>query len=246
MLSPDKIALELPHIEDERVAQLVRDIDRQGHASLKNYITDTDLSRMRDFVHAAVARAGGTYVGFTGKATVSGSGLDWLADDPSFQSLFQRMYELAIGSPAPPVRFHQVLRCLAGEAAATHSYNFHYDSYVITALLPIVMPTAGRTGDFVMLPNTRRIRKSYVTNLLDKIALDNMLSQKALKLLLERRKGAFTRLKLIPGDLYFFWGYRSIHTNEPCDSDQVRSTALFHYANPHCDSALRRRLDRKG
>jgi hypothetical protein len=46
------------------------------------------------------------------------------------------------------------------------------------------------------------------------------------------------RIKMVPGNIYFFWGYRSIHANEACDPTKVRATALFHFANPHAGSNL--------
>jgi len=59
-----------------------------------------------------------------------------------------------------------------------------------------------------------------------------------------RQADRFVRLPMIPGDLYFFWGYRSVHTNMPCDPDKVRAPALFHFGDPHSDSWLKRLLRR--
>jgi hypothetical protein len=110
---------------------------------------------------------------------------------------------------------------------------FHYDSYVVTVLIPIEIPTAGMTGDFLMLPNTRRVRKRYAANVIDKVILDNPVSQFLLRTLTKANVIRPTRIRMVPGNAYFFWGYRSVHTNEPCDSDRIRATALFHFANPH-------------
>jgi hypothetical protein len=115
---------------------------------------------------------------------------------------------------------------------------FHYDSYVVTMLIPIEIPTVGKTGDFLMLPNTRGIRKARLLNLIDKVLLDNAVSQWLLRNLTARGIIRLTRIKMVPGNAYFFWGYRSIHTNEPCDPDRVRATALFHFANPHAGAAV--------
>jgi hypothetical protein len=88
-----------------------------------------------------------------------------------------------------------------------------------------------------MLPNTRKVRRTYLFNALDKVVLDNRLTQAVLRKTATSRKLPLTRVKMTPGNIYFFWGYRSVHTNEPCDPDKVRATALFHYANPHRKSA---------
>jgi hypothetical protein len=98
-----------------------------------------------------------------------------------------------------------------------------------------MVPSSGLSGDLLMLPNTRGIRSTYLFNVIDKLILDNKLSQILLKKLTMKGWLPITRIKMVPGTMYFFWGYRTIHTNEPCDPDKVRSTALFHYANPHKD-----------
>ena len=79
----------------------------------------------------------------------------------------------------------------------------------------------------------RGIRPAYLLNAADKVLLDNPLTQKLLRFSVERRALKPVRITMKPGNLYFFWGYRSIHANEPCDPERVRATALFHYANPH-------------
>ena len=53
------------------------------------------------------------------------------------------------------------------------------------------------------------------------------------------------RIKMVPGNLYLFWGYRSVHTNEPCDPASIRATALFHYANPHQPLSDRGAMDER-
>jgi hypothetical protein len=119
-----------------------------------------------------------------------------------------------------------------------HSWLFHYDSYVVTILIPIEIPTTGQTGDFLIIPNTRPIRGNRAANLVDKVLLDNRATQWMLRVFTAIGVIRPTRIKMVPGNAYFFWGYRSVHTNEPCDPDQVRATALFHYVNPHAGESL--------
>ncbi|HEY0784853.1 MAG TPA: hypothetical protein VGD62_03220, partial [Acidobacteriaceae bacterium] len=180
-----------------------------------------------------IAGSGGEYVHFNGPESVTGSGLEELAASESFQLLMRRIYEQGTGRKGPEQKFYQVLRCLSGETGQKNSLIFHYDSYVVTALIPIRIPTSGRSGDLVMLPNTRRVRSTYLRNAVDKALLDNPLTQAVLRRRVQSQSSPLTRIKMQPGNLYFFWGYRSVHTNEPCDPDKVRATALFHYANPH-------------
>jgi hypothetical protein len=151
--------------------------------------------------------------------------------------MIEKVYECGTGRKAPKQEFYQVLRCLSGNSARRHSYLFHYDSYVVTVLIPIEIPTAGMSGDLLMLPNTRKVRNTYAANVIDKIILDNPLSQALLKYLTRKNVIRLTRIKMVPGNAYFFWGYRSVHTNEPCDAERIRATALFHFANPHAGTS---------
>jgi hypothetical protein len=48
------------------------------------------------------------------------------------------------------------------------------------------------------------------------------------------------QIRMVPGNLNLFWGYRSVHANEACDPDKIRATALFHFGDPHADRSPRR------
>lgn len=226
---------------DQEAARLVQQIETVGYGVVDGVLDDAALTQARDFVGASIRSADGAYVGFTGPEELAGSGLDRIGRSSHFRALTDRIYELGTGEKPPEQDYYQIMRCLTGQCAAEHSYIFHYDSYVLTVLLPIEIPTCGQTGDLIMLPNTRPVRSSYAMNLLDKIALDNKATQWVLRMLHRNKRLPVTRLQLVPGSAYFFWGYRSIHANEPCDIGSIRATALFHFANPHTGSALYRR-----
>lgn len=232
----------LAAISDDEVCAIARRIDGDGIYCMSSFLLDEDLRRLREFVALALASGGNQTISLNRDA-LAGSGLDDLANLAAFKSLFSRLYSFGCGRPAPEIKFHQILRCLTGETASEHSFLFHYDSYAITALIPIEIPTVGQRGDFLIIPNTRGIRSNYVLNLIDKAIIDNHLTQRFLKSRMQKI-GAVKRVALVPGSLYFFWGYRSIHTNEPVDKGEVRATALFHYADPHENSYLKRRLGR--
>lgn len=223
----------VPEVPTTQIDNLAAELDNTGFGVIHNYIKDEDLNRMQAFVASAMEQSGNEYVHFNGPDSVNGSGLDELAESQPFKDLMYALYERSTGQKAPKQSFYQVLRCLSGSTGQKNSMIFHYDSYVVTALIPIRIPEDGMAGDLLMYPNTRKVRKTYLRNALDKVMLDNPISQRILRTAVNTERFSPKRIKMQPGNLYFFWGYRSIHTNEPCDADKVRATALFHFANPH-------------
>ena len=223
----------VPEVPVEQIDRLIAELNDKGYGCIPNYLQAEDLERMQNFVASAMEKSQNEYVHFNGPEAVTGSGLDELARSPRFKKLVYELYERSTGKKAPQQNFYQVLRCLSGLTGQRNSMIFHYDSYIVTALVPIQIPRDGMAGDLLMYPNTRKVRKSYLHNAVDKVMLDNPLSQRLLKASMHTKRFKPVRIKMLPGHLYFFWGYRSVHTNEPCDADKVRATALFHFANPH-------------
>lgn len=221
---------------------LIADMNRNGFGMIPNYVDSSELERMRSFVGDAIASAGHRYVGFVGKDAVAGSAFADLSESPAFLGLMKSIYERGARRPAPDAGLYQVLRCLAGETGKAHSLIFHFDSYVVTALIPVEIPSYGQSGDLIMLRFRRGLRSTYLANLVDKLLLDNKGSQKLLRLLHGKGLLPITRVKMVPGNAYFFWGYGTAHANEACDPQAVRATAIYHFANPHAESKFGARV----
>jgi hypothetical protein len=227
------VSIQIPTIPTREIQELVGQLNTKGFACLPNYLQNDDLARVQSFVKVAVDRASKETVHIQNPEGFSGSGLEELAHSPGFRKLLHDLYEHGTGRPAIKEDFYQVLRCLSGRSGEKHSLNFHYDSYIVTALVPIEIPSEGRPGDLLIYPNVRKIRRNYLLNVVDKVLLHNALTQKVLRSCIDSKRLSPVRIKMVPGHLYLFWGYRSVHANEPCDPDAIRATALFHYANPH-------------
>lgn len=230
-----------PALSSETIGTIVSDMDSRGFGVAENCISADALTDLRQFIAEAVERTGGEYIAFS-SAEVEGTYLQELARYPNFQSLCRQIYSIGTRQPAPPVAFYNILRCLAGRTGEQNAYVFHYDSYVLTILVPILIPNEGQPGDLILFPNTRPIRKTYLGNLIDKILLDNPVSQMLLRKGVQSGRIKPEKVRMIPGNVYFFWGCRSIHANEPCDPDKIRATALFHYVDSHAQSWLRKTL----
>lgn len=226
------------HWIDQSVKGLATQIQRSGYAMVPRYLKPTVLAEMADFARQRVAANGGEYLALTGREPVRDTPFSRLSDWPPFTRLLKDLYTERVGRAAPAQGLYQVLRCLSGETGLPCAYNFHYDSYVVTALLPVIIPQGPNAGDLLMSPNRRPLRPVYLINLVDKIFLHNPVRQQLLKNAADR--GAFTKVTMVPGNLYLFWGYCSIHANESADPAQIRCTALYHFGDPHAGSQLRR------
>ncbi|WP_296254391.1 MULTISPECIES: hypothetical protein [unclassified Pseudomonas] len=227
---------------DAQVNSLIKAIDSDGYAVLPDWASPAQLKELQALVANAVAAAGNDYVALSGRQSVTGTPMyDW-GNSRDFIDLCRRVVAGATGERSSDTSLTQTLRCLTGNGGRRESLIFHYDSFVLTTIMPVCMPETGERGDLLMLPNHRPIRRSYLRNLVDKVLVDNRWVQHYLKSRLKRDDQAFTRITMRPGHLYLFWGYRSLHTNMPVAEDALRATAVFHYHNVHGSSSLASRL----
>jgi hypothetical protein len=234
----------MPHstFSQAQVSSLIRAIDSDGYAVLPGWASPAQLKDLQDWVTQTVATAGNDYVALSGRRAVEGTPLhDW-GGSRDFIDLCRRITEGATGERSTDTGLTQTLRCLTGDGGRKESLIFHYDSFVLTTIMPVCMPQSGERGDLLMLPNRRPLRRSYVRNLIDKLLVDNTWVQRYLKKRCFSDDRAFTRIVMQPGHLYLFWGYRSLHTNLPVAADALRATAVFHYHNVHGSSSLAGRL----
>lgn len=112
---------------------------------------------------------------------------------------------------------------------------------MVTALVPIEIPQRGapsERGDLLLFANLRSMRSSVLFNVVEKALVQNAFSRKLIRTAIALRLLKPQRLQLVPGNLYLFWGYRSLHANESCNPDYRRATAIFHYGDPHAGSLL--------
>ncbi|MGA3681238.1 hypothetical protein [Pseudomonas graminis] len=229
---------------EAQVQSLIKAIDSDGYAVLPGWASPSQLKALQALVARTVADCGNDYVALSGRAAVQGTPLHEWGTSRDFVDLCRRIVAGATGDRSSENGMTQTLRCLTGSGGRRESLIFHYDSFVLTTIMPVCMPTSGERGDLLMLPNRRPIRRTYFANLLDKVRVDNGWVQRRLRTKVARDEEAFTRIAMQPGHLYLFWGYRSLHTNMPVAEDALRATAVFHYHNVHGSSSLASRLRR--
>ncbi|KJH79236.1 hypothetical protein [Stutzerimonas stutzeri] len=229
---------------EESAAQWAAEIDSNGFTVLQNYLSPELLEQGRDFIEQQAASHGGEYFAIHGIEALGGSIVAALALSAPFKEMLTGLYRLQTGrDPAAMEQIFPVVRCLQGRSGLKQSHFYHFDATAVTALLPLFIPTEGEhCGDLIIFPNLRPVRFNALRNVIEKALLHNSVSKKLVAFAVRRGWLRPIRLKLVPGNLYLFWGYRSLHANDRCDPTMLRATALFHFGNPHHDSRLARRL----
>jgi hypothetical protein len=148
-------------VEDWEIDNLVRDMEHNGYGILEDYLNQMNIAAAQEFVRAEAQKHDGRYFSYRGSAPVAGSILERLGHSREFRSIFERVFERGLGRPPSSDALFQVLRCLKGDSGQKESFRYHFDAYVVTALVPIEIPTEGRWhGDLLMYPNIRQVCSS--------------------------------------------------------------------------------------
>lgn len=230
-------------LEAQDKALIAWEINRKGFACLPGYLDGAQLSELREQVYEQAQRHRGEYFALHDSKQVADSQLAVLGATPEFKALLTDIYRIGAGMAAHSNRIYLVMRCVQGQSGRKESNCFHFDASLVTALLPVEIPQDGKEcGDLLLFPNLRGIRKYVLFNVLEKALLQNGLSRKLIARAIAIGLLKPQRLKLVPGNLYLFWGYRTLHANEPCDPAKLRATAIFHYGDPHAGSLLTRMI----
>lgn len=221
-------------VSAESAQALAESMDDSGVGILYDIVPEATLTQMRKFVAQQIEQHDGQYFGLEGKEWIGGTCLNPLYEDPGFHALLRALYERKMGASPPSDRIFSVLRGLTGTHGLRHALNFHYDSYVVTVLLPILIPDRPDEprGHLVMFPNFREARRFAIVNILEKLMVERVLKRMWRWPSVQRLFSAKI-VPLTPGNLYFFWGMRSLHANQACLPSSVRCTALLHFGDPH-------------
>jgi hypothetical protein len=227
-------------VSTESAQALAESMDDSGVGILHDIVPEAILTEMRSFVAQQIELHGGQYFGLGGEAWIADTCLNQLFEDAGFRALLRSLYERKMRAPPPSDRIFPVLRGLTGTHGLRHALNFHYDSYVVTVLLPILIPNGPDEprGHLLMFPNLREARRFAIVNILEKLLLERLL-KRMWRSPCVRRWYSAKIVPLTPGNLYFFWGMCSFHANEACLPSSVRCTALLHFGDPHEGNVLK-------
>lgn len=224
-----------------RIKQVSEQINAQGFSQISGALDANELQLLRAYTEAQAKLHRGEYFAHHGEKLLSQSPLSSLWESADFQQMLANLYRCATGVDAASSQIFPVLRCVQGNQGRRESNSFHFDASLVTVLVPVFIPTEGdERGDLLLFPNLRKIRRNAVFNAIEKALIQNAFSRKLLVMAIERGWVKPETLTLKPGDIYVFWGYRSLHANKPCGPEVTRATAIFHFGDPHAGSLTTR------
>jgi len=225
-----------------RIASLVSEMERNGFAVLRDFLTPEQLVQGRTYVMQQVHQREREFFAIHGIEAMEGSLPGSLAASAAFRQLLAEIYRIgARAAASDEERIFPVIRCLQGKSGLKESHFYHFDASLVTALVPLFIPSGdAHCGHLISFPNIRPVRRNVVVNIVEKGILHNRISQKLTAIAVQRLWLKPLTLKLVPGNAYLFWGYRSLHANEQCNPHKLRATALYHFGDPHRDSVLGR------
>lgn len=228
-------------VDTETHQLIVREMNNTGYSCVANFLTQDQLTSLQEQVRIDAEKHKGHYFAHHGGDAIANSLLGILGAAPEFREMLAGIHQTGTGKASFNDAIFQVLRCVQGDSGRRESNCFHYDASLLTVLLPIEIPKNGvDCGDLIIFPNLRRVRSNVLFNVLEKALLQNALSRKLISAAIRRNLLQPKKLQLVPGNLYLFWGYRTLHANEPCDPANRRATAIFHYGDPHAGSLATR------
>jgi len=209
------------------VARIRASIDTDGIAVLEKFVHPDFLAEMRTSVDqlTPLCYQGGKRK-YLGTLELKGTAFY----EVTFSDFVMQLVNDILGAYQVHVEaadIHPVLNILVGEKGQDSVRGWHFDATYLTIAMPVVMPPAGeRDGKFRIWPNLRAFSQSKWRN--------KMYWKLANFGWFQRMTRNFA-INFIPGNLYFFYGFRSYHGTEELDSSQLRANCLMNFGGPFFD-----------
>lgn len=205
-----------------------RRLDEVGIATLPNFFTPAALQRMRDEVQAKYEIClGGPTLKPLYAEELAGTSFHEMAKSDFVQDVCNVILE-SFGYKIEKPDVYPVLNVLEGPKGLRNVNVFHFDATFITLAVPVVMPGPDATlrGPFRIWPNVRAFSTSW---------LKNKFFWRIMRL--PRLRDRFRQLSVdfVPGNLYFFYGFRSWHGIGEFDGAQLRANCLINAGGPFFD-----------
>lgn len=218
------------------INKLKSEIESNGYAELDSFITENELSILRNLVNEELTKNNNQYFFLSTKNSDNK-----VLNDKEFlkknEILLKKLTEVYKFHIRESEETYKVLRVVTGFKSKKVSLDYHFDAHLLTLLVPIYIPDreGSNNGHLIIFKNFRSITKSLFKNIFQKIFYQSTFFK---KLFINTGFVKGQILKLKPGNIYIFNGFRTLHTNLNIDPKDIRATLLVHYHDIFKDSYL--------
>jgi len=218
---------------------IVDELQKNGFYCLENAIDPYQLTGLKSDVLKYIEVKGKRYFSIINPNHDIASNFNNFEKSDRLKKYLCELAKVGLSKNFDSSEILSVLRVVTGKNSESQSFKFHYDATVITALIPIIIPNGDleKSGHLLAFKNFRNIRSSPFINILEKLLYQNKLTQFILSRIVvqDLKKYACT---VREGNIYFFYGYRTLHANLPVDPSYIRASLLMHFGNPHSNSSV--------
>jgi hypothetical protein len=207
------------------VRNIKRDLDTRGIAVLQNFFTPAAVEKMRE---AALERYDACLGGAERKYLVGddleGSIFLQIASSDFVQEVSNPILR-PFGYQVDRTDVYPVLNVLQGAKAQDAINNYHFDATFLTLAVPVIMPDAtwAKRGSFRIWPNVRRFSTGWIRE---------KFFWRVMRTRLLRDFFTSLTVDFVPGNLYFFYGFRSWHGTGDLDETALRANCLINVGGP--------------
>jgi hypothetical protein len=207
------------------IREIKNDLDTRGIAVLPDFFTLAAMEKMREAVHDRYEICLG---GPVRKPLVGGE----LEGSIFFEVAFSDFVQDVCNSIMRPFGYHvdrsdvhPALNILQGPKARDAIHGYHFDATFLTLAVPVIMPdpTSPRPGAFRIWPNVRRFSSGW---------LREKFYSRVMKTSWLRDLFPSLTVNFVPGNLYFFYGFRSWHGTGDLDDQSLRANCLINVGGP--------------
>jgi hypothetical protein len=220
----------------KNVLLIKNNIEKKGYIELKNYIKKKQLLILKKFVKQKLKENKNQYFFLTSENKVK----TILHSSSLFNKIEDLLKKITLQFGKKineKEKLYKVLRVVTGKKSKKVSLDYHFDAHLLTLLIPIYIPKrrGSDNGNLVIFKNLRKLTKNIYKNIIQKLFYQSYFF-KIFFISTGLIKGEI--LNLVPGNVYIFNGFRTLHTNLQINPIDIRATILVHYHDIFIDSYL--------
>ena len=215
------------------------DIEKNGFYCVENFIHNDELQILRKEIDKKLEQNNFQYFFLTSEY-LNNSHLNNEEFSSRIKNLLKKILNEYDVVNRENEELYKVLRVVTGKKSQKVSLDFHFDAHLLTLLVPIYIPNRKNSdnGDLLIIKNLRNIHSNIILNIFQKLFYQSRFFKLILNNKLFSKFIKKERLRLVPGNVYIFNGFKTLHANLNINPQDVRATCLIHFYDIFSNSKL--------